>query len=141
MPDVVHFADFNFKLAVVQVLMYEKGLLTPKFDVREFAKHAPRSIDIDEEGYEVIPEVRKFFEDLAIPRDMLAGIDELIQDGGNDIHHQLIPFWHGEDNAFNITSCEDVVLLPNLRKVRLLYDKEQRMVKKFRRLGIQADYV
>lgn len=141
MTDHVHFTDFNFKLAVIQVLMYEKGLLTPKFDIHALAKRHPDSIDIERDGYGIIPEAQKFFEDLTIPREMLVHIDELIQDGGNHIHHQLIPFWDGEDETFNITSSHDAAHLPNLKKVRLLYDDGERMVKEFRERGIEADYV
>ena len=32
------FTSFNFKLAVMEVLMYEKGLLAPKLDAHEFAQ-------------------------------------------------------------------------------------------------------
>ena len=35
---VLHFDTFNFKLAVLEVLMYEKGLLAPKLDAHEFAR-------------------------------------------------------------------------------------------------------
>ena len=59
------FVDFNFKLAVIQVLMYEQTMLTSPFDVYEFAKnHSLREINIDEEGYEIIPEVKEYFEKL-----------------------------------------------------------------------------
>lgn len=121
--------------------MYEKELLTPKFDIYGFAKHAKPEIDIEKEGYEIIPGARKFFEDLKIPRELLAHVDEIIQDGGNKIHHQLVPFWDGEDDTFNIESTEDVVLLPNLSKVQLLYDEGEKMVAEFRRIGIEANYI
>ncbi len=43
--------------------MYDRQVLTPRFDVFEFAKrYEKRAIDVDEEGYEIIREVRKFFE-------------------------------------------------------------------------------
>ena len=58
---VLHFDTFNFKLAVMEVLMYEKGLLAPKLDAHEFAReYSRRKIDIDTEGYEPIPEIRKW---------------------------------------------------------------------------------
>ena len=47
---VLKFDTFNFKLAVIEVLMYEKELLTPKLDVYEFVKqYKLRKIDIDNE--------------------------------------------------------------------------------------------
>lgn len=54
---ILEFANINFKLAVVQELMYEKKLLEPVFDIYEFAEeYTRREIDIDEEGYEPIKE-------------------------------------------------------------------------------------
>lgn len=138
----VEFKDFNFKLAVIQVLMYEKELLQPMFDLDEFVdSYKARKIDIDEEGYDLIPEVKKYFEELEIPASMLSEVDEISQDGGNDIHHQLIPFWDGEDETFNITSTEDLVLVPNLKKVILLFDDEEKMVDAFTAKGIEAEYI
>lgn len=44
---VLKFQNFNFTLAVIEILMYDKGLLEPKFNVWEFAKeYARRKIDI-----------------------------------------------------------------------------------------------
>ena len=45
---VLTFTSFNFKLAVMEVLMYEKGLLAPKLDAHEFAReYSRRKIDIE----------------------------------------------------------------------------------------------
>jgi len=55
------FKDFNFKLMVIQKLIYEMEILIPKFNVYDFAKnYKTRSINIDEEGYEIIPEGNSF---------------------------------------------------------------------------------
>lgn len=136
------FKDFNFKLAVIQVLMYDKELLKPKFDLYDFvANHKERKIDTDKEGYEIIPEAKKHFEDLEIPSELLAQVETIYQDGGNEIHHQLIPFWDGEDDAFNITSTDDLKLLPNLKKIILLFDDAQKMVGEFKDKGIEAEYL
>src|SRR5699024_4489864 len=44
---VLTFTSFNLKLAVMEVLMYEKGLLAPKLDAHEFAReYGRRKIDI-----------------------------------------------------------------------------------------------
>ena len=65
---VLTFTSFNFKLAVMEVLMYEKGLLAPKLDAHEFAReYSRRKIDIDAEGYEPIPEIRKWLEKYPCP--------------------------------------------------------------------------
>ena len=142
MTETAQFQDFNFKLAVIQKLMYEWDLLTPRFDVYEFVKHyEARPIDIDEEGYEIIPEVKQYFEQLEIPADALVGIEALYQDGGDDIYMQLCPFWDGEDDVFNIRSAQDADKLPNLKAVTLFYDEDDRILEEFRRRGITAEWL
>lgn len=124
------FKDFNFKLAIIQVLMYEKDLITPVFDVHEFAKRFKgREIDVDGEGYEIIPEVKAYFEALEIDRQHAAVITEIYQDGGNDIYMNMIPFWSGETDDFNIQSFDDVVYFPNLKKITLFYDERLEEIK------------
>ena len=78
MSDPVKFKDFNFKLAVIQRLMYEQNVLTPRFDVYEFVKgYTARHIDVEKEGYAVIPEVRRYFEQLEVPAEALPLIQEI----------------------------------------------------------------
>jgi hypothetical protein len=141
MSDGVQFKDFNFKLAVIERLMYEQGVLTPRFDVCDFvAAYTERQIDIEKEGYDIIPEVRAYFEQLEIPAELLPRIEEIDQDGGN-IYLQICPFWDGEDDLFNIQSAEDAALLPNLKSVTLFYDEDERILEEFRQRGIAAQWV
>lgn len=127
----INFKDFNFKLAVIQVLMYEKELLRPAFDIFEFAKrHRAREIDVDKEGYDIIPEVKEYFEKLEIDRKYANEITEIIQDGDNDIYMNMIAFWSGEDDVFNIRSFEDVVHFRNLKKIELFYDENIDTIRK-----------
>jgi hypothetical protein len=137
----IEFKDFNFKLAVIQVLMYEKELLKPAFDIFEFAKrYRQREIDVDEEGYDIIPEVKKYFENLEIDRKYADEITEIIQDGGNDIYMNMIAFWSGEDDVFNIRSFEDTVHFKNLKKVELFYDENIDTIREeLRAKGISAE--
>lgn len=136
------FKDFNFKLAVIQVLMYEKDLLEPKFDLYEFVDlYTKREIDIEEEGYKIIREVKTYFNNLEIPSKLLDEVDEICQDGGNEIYTQLMPFWEGEDETFNITSTADLELVPNLKKITLLFDAGRKMVNEFKTRGINAEYL
>ena len=127
----IEFRDFNFKLAVIQVLMYEKELLRPAFDIFEFAKrYKEREINVDSEGYDIIPEVREYFEKLEIDKKYADEITEIIQDGGNDIYMNMIAFWSGEDDVFNIRSFEDVVHFKNLKKIELFYDENIDAIRK-----------
>ncbi len=139
---VIEFKDFNFKLAVINQLMYRKKLLSPAFDVYEFASlYQNRKIDIEEEGYDIIPEVKAYFEQLPISIRFAETITELYQDGGDEIYGQLCPFWDGEDDLFNIRSAEDASHFPLLRKVTLFYDKEGKILEAFRQKGISTDYL
>lgn len=117
----INFTDFNFKLTVIQELMYNQELLRPKFDIYEFAKtYDKRKIDIDKEGYEPIPEVLEYFKKLRIDKKLAKHITEIYQDGGNEIYAQIIPLdWSGTDDIFDIQSADDVVHFPNLKKMTL----------------------
>ena len=117
---VLHFDNFNFKLAVIKELMYNQELLKPKFDVDEFCKgYKKRMIDIEAEGYEPISEVIDWFEKLQIPASMADVVKEISMDGGDDINHQIIPYWDGEDDYFDLSalSKEEVSQFKNLKKI------------------------
>ncbi|AWH84182.1 hypothetical protein HYN59_03210 [Flavobacterium album] len=134
-------ADLNFKLMVVQRLMYEDELLLPKFDVYEFVKnHKGREIDLEEISYEMIPEVKAWFENLDIPLELLWDIKELRADGGDEIYHELIPHWDGEDDVFDVVSAEDVKYFPNLKKVTLMGNNKE-VVKFLRENKIKVSFL
>ena len=116
----VQFKSFNFKLAVVQELMYVQEVLKPKFDVYDFCEnYTQRDIDPEEYYFEVIPEVKKWFQDLPIPASLAPLVTELYFDGGNEIYAQLIPYWDGESDDFDIESLteEDIRQFPNLKTI------------------------
>ena len=136
------FEDFNFKLAVIQNLMYEQRQLSPRFDLRAFIKsYSERQIDIANEGYEIISEAKQYFEQLEIPTSLMLSIDEIYQDGGNEIYLQLCPFWNGEDDIFNIQSVADIEKLPNLTTITLFYDKDEQILEEFQKRGIIAKWL
>lgn len=121
------FDNFNFKLCIIQVLMYEKMLLKPKFDIYGFAKcYPPREINIDEEGYDPIKPAIEYFKKLEIPSSLAAEIEEITLDGGNDIYHQIYPFWDGEDDYFDLKrfSDEELSQFPNLKYMTFIYSPE-----------------
>ena len=117
---ILSFDNFNFKLAVVQELMYNKKLIEPKFDVYDFAKdYVKREIDVEDEGYKPIREVKKWFEELPINASLAENIEELYLDGGNDIYLQIIPLWDGEDSYYEIKaiSREELSQFSKLERV------------------------
>ncbi|MEU5882105.1 hypothetical protein [Spirillospora sp. NPDC047279] len=118
------FKDFNFKLVVVEQLMYIDETLTPQFRLADLLK-GKEGFGGDpwnyahERGlsYQVMPEARAYFEALEIPGELLAGVEELCMDGGNQVYQECAPVWDGEDDLFDIGSLDDLALVPNLRRV------------------------
>ncbi|CAM3415385.1 DUF6892 domain-containing protein [Stackebrandtia soli] len=136
--DAAEFTDLNFKLLVLQDLMYDKGLIKPAFDIHQFIDaYSERDIDVDEEGYAPIPEALAYFAELPVPRALLSEVVELVLDGGNDIYMQIAPRWGGEDDFFDITDFTDVDLLPNLRSMTLTGVDEETL-ESLREKGIDA---
>lgn len=100
--------------------MYVQEVLKPKFDVYDFCEnYTKRDIDPEEYYFEIIPEVKKWFQDLPIAASLAPLVTELYFDGGNEIYAQLIPFWDGESDDFDIESLteEDIGQFPNLKTI------------------------
>jgi len=139
--DIIDFKDFGFKLSIIQVLMYDKELLKPKFDLYEFVKwYSKRDIDIEKEGYGPIPEVTQYFKDLPIPKSLAKEVTEIYQDGGDKIYLQLLRFGDGTENYWDIESVEDAKHFPNLKKATLCYAKDN-VLEDFKNLGINASWL
>lgn len=135
------FKDLNFKLAVIQELMYTNKLLQPVFDVKTFVGPEKwRKIDSKKHPSKAVPGVKQFFKDLDIPQELLDQVTILDQNY-HKAYHQVTPYWDGEGDEFNITSTEDVKLLPNLKQVVLFYEREPKMKEAFEALGIEARYL
>lgn len=118
------FKDLNFKLLVIQELMYIQEKLLPRFDVNEFiGQYTGRDIMIKKDGYDVIPEVLNYFEMLVIPPQLLAQVEELSFDGSNEIYHQVFPYWDGECDTFGVASVADIGLLPSLKRISCMSDR------------------
>lgn len=117
---VISFEDFNFKLAVIQELMYHQDILEPKFDLYDFVDwYKDRDIDIEDEGYDFIPEVTQWFRTLPITEEHAQHVTQLHQDGGEKIYGQLLRFWDGECDMFDIRSAEDAKPFKALNSVKL----------------------
>ncbi len=134
------FKDFNFKLAVIDALMYEKGLLKPKFDVYEAYKKTHKGRKLDPVDNQLIPEAKKYFEELDIPTDLLKLVKELRQYIGSEAMDQVIPIWDGEGEEFTITSTADLKLVPNLKRITLFRDEDEKIANEFNKKGIKATY-
>lgn len=140
---ILKFDNFNFKLCIIQELMYNKNLLLPKFDAYDFAEeYDKRKIDIEEEGYEPIKEIVDWFSKIEIPSSLASYIEKIRMDGGNEIYTQIIPFWDGEDDYFDIKEIteDEIKQFPNLKKITLLpSENNKEIIKKLEGYGIKAD--
>lgn len=125
--EVLEFENFNFKLAIIQVLMYELEILEPYFDICDFAvQYAEKKIDTD--SMVIIQPALNFFEKLPIPKRLAMQVEEINMDGGNDIYMNIIPQWDGEDGCFDLNevSLSELRQFPNLKKATIMsnaYDK------------------
>ncbi|MFF3013117.1 DUF6892 domain-containing protein [Streptomyces sp. NPDC057939] len=114
------FRDFNFKLLVIEKLMYWDRTLGPEFSLRDHMRaHGVEDLEAhverNELEYTVLAEARAYFEELEIPAELLATVDELTFDGGHSVYMECAPVWDGEDDLFDIRSLDDLDLLPNLK--------------------------
>ncbi len=129
----------NFKLAILQVLIYDLELLKPYFNIEDFAYQYTGS-KIDLESEKPIKPAINFFKKLPIPKSLAEKVEEINMDGGNDIYMNITPLWDGEDGYFNINELSDLELsqFPNLKKVSVMSDKFDDMKKIFNSKNIDV---
>ncbi len=143
-PSVI-FQDVGFKLLVIEELMYEQKLLKPMFTLEAFAAEYTKK-EIDTNSNVAIPEVLKFYKNLDIPAELLGEVTELYQDsgigGGAQIYYQMSPHWDpgcgDEVIKVKAKAIEDLVLLPNLKKITGLENSNisKKVQKQFEEKGI-----
>ncbi|MFF2082761.1 DUF6892 domain-containing protein [Nocardia sp. NPDC058176] len=116
------FVDFNLKLAVVEELMYGESPKLAPWSLEDTL--VAQGFDGDLWGYstdnyfdQVMPEARAHFESLELSAELLAGIEQLIFDGGSRIYAECCPHWDGEGEQFDVARLDDLHLLPNLKRV------------------------
>ncbi|MFL0084918.1 DUF6892 domain-containing protein [Tenacibaculum maritimum] len=137
----IDFVDFGFKICIIQELMYEKELLTPKFDLEEFVEnYDKRRINLEEEGYEPIQEVTEYFKKLPVPKRLATEITEIYQDGGNEIYGNLLNFGNGSEEYWDIESSEDAKHFPNLKSAVLCYATVA-VFEEFNEMGIESEWL
>lgn len=137
--EFIDFADTNFKLLVIEELMFNQGVLTPRFELQGFlAANVQRELDLVGGMYEPIPEVLEHFRTLPIPRQLADRVEELYQDGGNEVYMAITPQWDGEDDTFTITDFSDTQHFPNLKSLTL-FGVEDATLEELRSKGIEAE--
>lgn len=137
--ELLEFDNFNFKLAILQVLIYDLELLVPYFDIYEFAEQFG-SKEIDTESETPIKAIVDYFKQLPVPKRFADNITELYMDGGNDIYMNIAPLWNGEDDYFDINeiSIKELLQFPNLKKTTIMSSEYEKVSAVFNQVGIKT---
>ncbi|MBD5105720.1 MAG: hypothetical protein HDT41_01845 [Lachnospiraceae bacterium] len=138
--EVLEFEHFNFKLAIIQVLMYELEVLSPYFDIYDFAEqYNGKEIDTDSE--KPIRPAINFFKKLPIPKRLAEKVEEISMDGGDEIYGNIIPQWDGEDDFFDLdeVSESELAQFPNLKKAVIMSNQYDKVSETFIRAGIEVE--
>ena len=136
----LQFDNFNFKLAIIQELMYDINVLQPEFDIYEFAKEY-KGEEIDTESDTVIEPALEYFKNLQIPKSLAKEVGSFYMDGGNEVYMNIIPQWDGEDGYFDLNdvSLTELRQFPNLTEATVLTDDFDKIKKIFDAAGIKVE--
>ena len=118
---ILHFDNLNFKLAIIQVLMYGLQLLKPEFDIYDFAgQYKGEKIDTDSDT--IIEPAMNFFKEMKIPKKFAPYVEMIYMDGGNDLYMNIIPQWDGENESFDLNeiTLAELQQFPNLKKATIM---------------------
>ena len=138
--EYLEFDNFNFKLAIIQELMYDINVLQPEFDIYEFAKEY-KGEEIDTESETVIEPALDYFKNLQIPKSLAKEVGSFYMDGGNEVYMNIIPLWDGEDGYFDLNdvSLAELRQFPNLTEATILTDDFDKIKKIFDAAGINVE--
>ncbi|MEG0276554.1 MAG: hypothetical protein RR630_05955 [Coprobacillus sp.] len=138
--EVLEFDNFNFKLCILQVLIYDLELLTPYFDIDDFADWYSGK-EIDTESPTPIKPVINYFKKLPIPKRLAEYVSEINMDGGNDIYMNIAPQWSGADEIFDLSDISEKELLqfPQLKKVTLMSNQYDKLSSFLKSKGIEVN--
>ena len=138
--DILHFDTLNFKLAIIQVLMYDLHLLKPEFDLYDFAdQYQGEKIDTDSDT--IIEPALNFFKEMEIPKKLAPYVEMLYMDGGNDLYMNIIPQWDGEDDSFDLNeiTLAELQQFPNLKKATLMSSNFDKVKEVFEAANIAVE--
>ena len=137
--EVLHFDNITFKLAIIQVLMYDLEVLKPVFNIFDFAEEASE-LNIDTESMEIIQPALDYMINLPIPKKYAEQVQEIDMDGGNEIYMNLIPQWDGEDDSFDLNevSLKELQQFPNLKQATIISSNFEHVKEIFDMQGVQV---
>ena len=129
------FEDFGFKLVVINSLLGKETSFS-----EELEKIQEKYVDCYEgDGYEIIPEMAEYFENLKLTEEDLAMVEELVFDGGEDIYFLLMEDWDGESDEFDVNSVKGFELLLNLKSVEYISMCDEELMEEFEKAGINVE--
>ena len=137
---ILHFDNLNFKLAIIQVLMYDLQLLKPEFDIYDFAdQYKGEKIDTDSDT--IIEPAMNFFKEMKIPKKFAPYVEMIYMDGGNDLYMNIIPQWDGENESFDLNeiTLAELQQFPNLKKAVLMSSNFDKVKEVFDAANIEAE--
>ena len=137
--ELLHFDNINFKLTIIQVLMYDLRVLKPYFDIYDFADEFSE-LEIDTESMEIIQPALDYMINLPIPKKYAEQVQEIYMDGGNEIYLNLIPQWDGEDDGFDLNevSLKELQQFPNLKQATIISSNFEHVKEIFDKQGVQV---
>ncbi|MGP1404618.1 MAG: DUF6892 domain-containing protein [Catonella sp.] len=138
--DLLHFDNLNFKLAIVQTLMYDLKLLEPSFDIYDFAKQH-KDEEIDTESYTIIEPALNYFRNLPIPKRFASQVETIYMDGGNEVYMNIIPQWDGEDDCFDLNeiTLSELEQFPNLKQATIMSSNFDKIKETFDAANIEVE--
>ncbi len=129
------FEDFGFKLVVINSLLGKETSFA-----KELEEMQEKYVDeYDGDGYECIPEMVEYFENLKLTEEDLAMVEQLVFDGGEDIYFLLMTDWDGETDEFDVQSVKGFELLPNLKSVEYIAMCDEELMEEFEKAGIEVE--
>ena len=131
------FDNFNFKLAVIQELMYEQEVLKPCFDIYDYFKF--KKSKANTESLKNVKPAVDFFKNLKIPLSLAEKVEKITMDGGNEIYMNICPAWDGEDDRFDLdeVTAEELKQFPNLKKMTVMSKSIKTIQKIGDKIGIK----
>ncbi|OFP42181.1 hypothetical protein HMPREF2987_08275 [Streptococcus sp. HMSC067H01] len=137
--ELLYFENIAFKLAIIQVLMYDLEVLKPVFNIFDFAEESSE-LNIDTESMEIIQPALEYMMNLPIPKKYAEQVQEIYMDGGNEIYLNLIPQWDGEDDSFDLNevSLKELRQFPNLKQATIISGNFEHVKKTFDKQGVQV---
>ena len=137
--EVLDFDNITFKLAIIQVLMYDLEVLKPVFNIFDVAEESSE-LNIDTESMEIIQPALDYMINLPIPKKYAEQVQEIYMDGGNEIYLNLISQWDGEDDGFDLNevSLKELQQFPNLKQATIISSNFEHVKKTFDKQGVQV---